>query len=130
AHVHPERVLAADTLEGLLLERAQDLGLRLEAHVADLVEEERAAVGQLELAAAPRQSARERALLVTEQLGLDQLLGDSGAVDLDEGALAARGLHMDSPRYQLLAAAVLAVDQHPPGRRRAGPDPPPPPPHR
>src|SRR5262245_7085977 len=122
AHVHPERVLAADALEGLRAERAQGLGLRIEAHVADLVEEERAAVGQLELAAAPRQSARERTLLVTEQLGLDQLLGDGGAVDLDEGALAARGLHVDRPRYQLLAAAVLAVDQHAAGGGRGGRD--------
>jgi len=29
-HVHPERVLAADPLRTLLLERAQDLGLGLE----------------------------------------------------------------------------------------------------
>ena len=31
-----------------LLEHAQELGLRLERHVADLVEEERAAVGALD----------------------------------------------------------------------------------
>ena len=57
-HVHPERLLAAHALEGLLLEHAQHLGLGLEAHVADLVEEERAAVGQLELAAAARHARR------------------------------------------------------------------------
>ena len=121
-HVHAECVLAADALERLLLERAQDLRLRLEAHIADLVQEERAAVGELELAAAPRQRPRERALLVAEQLGLDQLLGDGGAVDLYEGALAARGLHVDGARHQLLAAAVLAVDQHAPGGGRGGRD--------
>src|SRR5262245_66537881 len=38
AHVDLDGVLAADPLEGLLLERAQDLCLGLEAHVADLVE--------------------------------------------------------------------------------------------
>src|SRR5205823_11186305 len=51
-----------------------------------------------------------------------QLLGDGGAVDLDEGALAAGGLHVDGARHQLLAAAVLAVDQHAAGGRRGGRD--------
>jgi hypothetical protein len=43
-----------DRLDHLLLQRAQHLGLRLEAHVADLVEEDRAAVGGFELAATVR----------------------------------------------------------------------------
>src|SRR2546427_744980 len=111
-HVDPERVLASDPLERLLLERAQDLRLGLEAHVPDLVQEERAAVGHLELPAAARQRPGERALLMAEQLGLDQLFGDRGTVDLDEGTLVTSGLDMDSPGDELLAAAVLAVDQH------------------
>ena len=78
----PTRVMRA------LLERAEHLGLRVEAHVADLVEEERAAVGLLELADALLRRARERALLVAEQLALDELGRDRGAVDLDERAVA------------------------------------------
>ena len=42
-------------------------------HVADLVEEQRAAVRLLELAAPLLRGAGERALLVAEQLALDQL---------------------------------------------------------
>jgi hypothetical protein len=118
----PERVLAADALERLLLERAQHLRLRLEAHVADLVQEERAAVGQLELAVATRQRSGEGALLVAEQLGLDQLFRDRGAVDLDERALAPHRLDVNGARDQLLAAAVLAVDQHAPVGGRGGRD--------
>ena len=57
-HVHLDRARAAHGLDVLLLQRAQDLGLGLEAHVADLVEEERAAVGQLELALARGEGAR------------------------------------------------------------------------
>src|SRR5207245_3493069 len=111
-HVDPERVLASDPLERLLLERAQDLRLGLQAHVPDLVQEERAAVGHLELPAAARQRPGERALLMAEQLGLDQLFGDRGTVDLDEGTFVTSGLDVDSPGDELLAAAVLAVDQH------------------
>src|SRR5437762_6149066 len=47
AHVHPDRVLAPNALERLLLERPEDFRLRLETHVADLVEEERAAVREI-----------------------------------------------------------------------------------
>ena len=42
---------AADRLDHLLLQGAQHLGLRLQAHVADFVEKQRPAVGRLELAA-------------------------------------------------------------------------------
>jgi hypothetical protein len=52
----------------VLLQHAQDLGLRVRAHVADFVEEQRAAVSLLEAADALLVRARERALLVTEQL--------------------------------------------------------------
>ena len=47
--VRGDRLRAADAREPPLLEGAQDLGLRAGGHVADLVEEERAAVGLLEL---------------------------------------------------------------------------------
>ena len=42
------RAVVADALELALLEHAQQLGLQLERDLADLVEEERAAVGELE----------------------------------------------------------------------------------
>ena len=50
-HVDSHARPAADRLDDLLLQHAQHLGLRLEAHVGDFVEEDRAAVGRLELAA-------------------------------------------------------------------------------
>ena len=61
------------------------LAWRSSAQLADLVEEERAAVGQLELPELARVRAGEGALLVAEQLGLDQGVGDRGAVDRHEG---------------------------------------------
>ena len=45
-----DRLGAADALDLPLLDRAQQLGLQVEPQVADLVEEQRAAGGQLELA--------------------------------------------------------------------------------
>jgi hypothetical protein len=56
---------------------------------------------------------------VAEQLGLDQLLGDGGAVDLHQRPVAAGRGAMDGARRQLLAGAALAGDQdRGVGRRR------------
>jgi hypothetical protein len=61
-------------------------------NVADLVEEQGAAVGQLDLALGGLDRAGERSLLVAEQFGFEQVFGDRGAVDGDEAAvLAAAG---------------------------------------
>ena len=48
AHVHLDGAVLADALELALLQHAQQLGLQRRAHRADLVEEERAAVGLFE----------------------------------------------------------------------------------
>ena len=66
--------VAADAVELAVLEHAQQLHLRGGRHVADLVEEQRAAVGLLEAAGALAIGAGEGAALVTEQLGLEQRL--------------------------------------------------------
>jgi hypothetical protein len=103
---------AADALDLAGLDRAQELGLRLEREVADLVEEERAGVGELELALLRLHRAGERALLVAEELALDQVLRDRGAVELDERTLRAAAAEVDRARDQVLARSVLAGDQH------------------
>ena len=50
-----------------LLEKAQEFGLQLRRHIADLVEKNRAAVGQLQLAFLELVGAGERAFLMAEQ---------------------------------------------------------------
>ena len=83
--------LGADALDLAALEHPQQLGLGLELQVADLVEEQRAAVGQLEAPDAPIGGAGERAALVAEHLALDQVARNRGAVDRDERPARARG---------------------------------------
>ena len=75
---------AADARELALLQHAQQLRLQAERHVADLVEEEGAAGGGLELADAALGGAGERAALVAEELALEQLVRDRRAVERDE----------------------------------------------
>ena len=63
--------------------------------------------------------AGERALLVTEDLALEQRLGNRGAVDRDERKRRARTELMDRLRHELLARARFAGDEHRRlGRRR------------
>src|SRR5256885_6101028 len=112
ADVHPKRLRAAEALELALLEHAQDLGLGHRREVGALVEEERAPAGQLEAALLPPRRAGERALLVAEQLRLEQRLGQRGAVDRDERAAAPRRARVDRAGDELLAGAALALDEH------------------
>ena len=77
-------------------------------HVADFIQKQRAVVGLLELAQVPRDGAGEGAFLVAEELGFDQFGGHGGAVQRDEGAVAARAAIMQRARDQFLAGAGLA----------------------
>ena len=75
---HP---VAAEPRELALLERAQELGLDRRRHLADLVEEQHAAAGLFDAARLHGHGAGERAALVAEELGLEQLIGQGRAVD-------------------------------------------------
>ena len=105
---------AADAPDLAALERAEELRLDGERHLADLVEEERAAV-----APASKQpglsaiGAGERAALVAEELALEQGLGDRGSSSRSTNGRCARRLcRWIARRDQLLAGAALARDEH------------------
>ena len=84
AGVAAEDLRPADPLELALLQDAEDLGLGGQRQLADLVEEDRTAVGALEPARLLPVRAGEGAPLVAEELALDQALGQGPAVDPDE----------------------------------------------
>jgi hypothetical protein len=62
--------------------------------------------------------AGERALLVAEQLALEQRLGERAHVHGDERARAPRRQAVDAARDQLLARAALPLDEHRARHRR------------
>ena len=84
ADVDPARARGADALELARLEHAQQLGLQAERHVGDLVEEERAAVGELEAPDAVGLGVGEGALHVAEQLALEDALREPAGVHRHE----------------------------------------------
>ena len=70
AHVDRHRLGAAHRANLIVLQHAQQLDLQPHRHVADLIEQQRAAVGGLEQAFLRAGRAGEGALLVAEQLRL------------------------------------------------------------
>ena len=121
-HVHPDQLVAAHALEGPLLQRAQELDLQLGRHVADLVEEDAAAVGQLELAEPALLGIREGALLVAEELGLEQRGRDGRGRDAHEGTAGAAAVVVQGPRHHFLARPGLAAEEHADVARGHAPD--------
>jgi hypothetical protein len=112
AGVDGDRLAAADALDDPFLEEAQELDLKGERDVADLVEEQGAALGELDLALRRLDRAGEGALFVAEQLGLEQILRDGGAVDRDEGPAGAAAGGVDAAGEQLLAGTAGAEQHH------------------
>src|SRR2546425_9167456 len=112
SHVHGHQDRPAERLHLALLQDSQKRRLDGEWQVGNLVEEQGTAVSQLEVALPASIRARERALLVAEQLGLDQRLGNRTAVERDEGILSAIAHLMDGAGHQLLTGARLALDEH------------------
>ena len=106
---HPHRggrvAGAADRPDALLVDRAQQRRLHRRRQLADLVEEQRAAVRLLEGAAPIGHRAGERAADVAEQRRLDLLVGDGAAVEDDEGAVLARAVAVNLLGEQLLAGS-------------------------
>src|SRR3984885_4896531 len=80
-NIDSNRLDATNALEFALLQCAEKLHLHLDGDLSDLVEKERAAIGELEPPRLARDRTGERTALVAEELALDELLGDGGAVD-------------------------------------------------
>ncbi len=112
------RAVRAYTLDLALLDRAQHHRLQRQRQLAHLVQEERAAVGDLELPRAVAHGAGEGAAHVAEQFAGGQRLGQRRAVHLDERLGAAQRVQVQVARHQLLAHTRLAGDQH--GQVRGG----------
>ena len=112
AHVGLQRHVAPDALELAVLNGAQQFGLEVEGQFANLVEEQRAVVGNLEAAPALRVGAGERPFLVAEQLALDERRRQRRAVQRDERAGPARARVVNRLRDETLADAGLALQQH------------------
>jgi len=111
AEIDPHRPCGSDGQHLRLLEHAEQRRLRRKRQIADLVEEERASSGCLDQALPVAIGAREGAAPVTEQLALDQLLGERTAVQRHERARAP-GEPVERAGQNLFAGSGLASQEH------------------
>src|ERR1019366_4613147 len=112
AHVHLYLAHSAQVHELAVLQHAQDLGLRLQVHGANLIKEQRPAIGHLEQAFLAGDGAGEGAFDVAEERGLQQVRWHRTGVHRDERAVAARRVHVNGFGDQLFARTALALQQH------------------
>ena len=101
----------AHRLDLARLQRAQQLGLDGQRQLADLVDEQRAAVGLVEVARLGRLRAGEGAFDVTEELGLGELGGDGGRVEAYERLVGAPRVRVQRRRHHVLAGAARPGEQ-------------------
>ena len=85
SNVSANRLVSSNSLESLLLEQAQDLRLKRDGHVADFVQQNRAAAELLELSNATAIGSAEGAFLMTKQFTFQKILRDGGAVRREKG---------------------------------------------
>jgi len=130
ANIYRDRFFSSEPLESFLLQNPEEFCLKIDAHVADLIEENRAPMGHLETSDPPNFGVGKRAGFVAEEFAFQQLFGDGRAINNDERlgvagpmallvlaalALAASGLarvwgeHLQPWAAAVAPAAALAV---------------------
>ena len=106
-----DRVVGADAVNLAVLQHAEQLRLQRQRHVADFVEEQRAAVGVLESALAEPVGPGECPGFVAEQFVVEQVLVQGGAVHGHERLGPPRAVGVQRLGGEFLAGAALAEDQ-------------------
>ena len=104
-------LVAADAREGAFLDEAEKFDLNRLAEVADFIKEERSAVCGFGASAAGADRSGECALFVSEKLALDEVVGEGGAVDADEGLVAPFALLLDCAGNEFFSGSGSAADE-------------------
>src|SRR6516165_6100782 len=105
----------ANSLEGLLFEKSQQLSLEARHHLPDLIEKDGPAVGRLEESALLTIGTRERPALVAEKLTFHQCFRERRTRDVHERLGRAAAVVVEHLGREVLARPALTREQH--GRR-------------
>ena len=111
-HIHLARAGRAQWLHHRGLQETQQFGLQRGRHFANLIEEERAAIGSGGGAGLIGNGAGETAFQMPENLGFQQIMRDRATVQRDERPARARRLGMQRDGGQFFAGAAFAGDEN------------------
>ena len=103
AEIRMHRAQATHRAEAAGLDQAQQLHLHRQRYLANFIEEQSAAMRRFSQADLALVGASERALLVAEQLALEQRLGQAGTVDHHQWAVGPGAAHVHRTGEQFLA---------------------------
>jgi len=103
---------APDALEFPLLEESQQLRLNLRGDIANLVEENSAAMGQLDLSLLELVGPGKGTLLVPEEFALQEFLGEAHTIDSDERRLLPLTPVVDGSSKDLFPGAAFPEEQN------------------
>ena len=106
------RVDAAHSAVAPRFQQPQQFDLQLQGDIPDLVKEQGAAPGRLHQAGLAQVGAGKGPLFMTEQLALEQALGETRALHRDEHAVGPGAVLVDGAGHQFLAGAGFPEQQH------------------
>ena len=101
----------ADAAVGAVLEELKSFGLKAEVEFGDFVEEERAVIGEFDIAGLGGVGVGEGAFFVAEEFAFKERAGNRGAVDFDAGAGGEAGARVNVLGEEAFAGAVFALDE-------------------
>jgi hypothetical protein len=110
-HIDGDRAGSSHAHDLVRLEDAEELRLDRGRNVVDIVEEDRAATGELEQSRLGVESARIGAALVPEDFALEQFVGNRGERDGDEWTAATGATAVHIVGEEFLADARLSDQQ-------------------
>jgi len=102
--------LAAQPAQFAVFQHSQQLGLSGHGHLADFIQQQGPAFGQLKAPGAALQSSCESTLFVAEYFAFDQRFWNGGAIDWHKRLVPAWAEFMHSARHQFLAGTARACD--------------------
>ena len=117
ADIYLDGLVVAHPLQLSALDKAQELGLQSQRHLADFVQKERTAIGGLDATGPALHGAGKGAARVAEQFRFKQRFRNCRAIDGDKRFAVSWRQPMQSFGHYLLARASGSLDQH---RRKAG----------
>jgi putative ABC transport system ATP-binding protein len=122
ADIHLAGLVLAQPLDFPFLQHAQQFHLDIQRHLADLVQQQGAAMGGLEAPLARRRRAGEGAAGMAEQFGFQQLLGKGRAMHPQVGPLARLELSCRARATSSLPVPLSPGDEHARLARRGAQD--------
>src|SRR5882724_3644345 len=111
-HIDSSRLRTTESFELLLLNHAQELGLKLDRQFANFVEEKRTAISGLKATYSMCQGSSKGASLMSKEFALDQRGGNGRAVDCYKTLLAAGACIMNGSCEDFLPCTRFASDEY------------------